>query len=201
MPRYQNLTYVCSITYMAVKPAIGAIYQDSNSIQFTVLDYNFAQFVITGSQAPALGSLTNISGAGDAAVILTASVGQDVTVGDLRIPAGGYKDTNVWIPNYAALGLAQSAVIPAYSPVILSQPISSTQVVAVPASVLGNYRVTIVAMVAPVTLLFNSASGGTPYVLPAGQKIVKECTARTINDISFTITGGAIAYLTIEEAT
>jgi hypothetical protein len=75
---YANSGYTYTVTAPTVNPTYGAIYKDSNNVQYTVLLYASLklyvyQATITGSP-PASGTLTKVSGTGDSTLTYSAFV-------------------------------------------------------------------------------------------------------------------------------
>jgi hypothetical protein len=115
-----------------------------------------------------------------------------VVVGDVRIEAGQTVNSRIWLPTPLPAGISKLSDIPFHNPVILSQ--AATGTVAVPASVIGNYKITVFCTTAGLTVKTDSATA-VARILGVGQTWEAICLSRTIDSLIFS--GGA-GYVTIE---
>lgn len=117
-----------------------------------------------------------------------------VVVGDIRIEAGQTIETRIWLPAPLPTGVVKLADAPFLDSVILSQTVASATV-AIPASVTGNYKISVYCSAGNTTIKTNSASA-VARVLGTGMTWEAICLSRTIDSLIFT---GGTAYLTVEK--
>jgi len=119
-----------------------------------------------------------------------------VVVGSIRIEPGQTVDSRIWLTTPLPTGIVKLADAPIFDVVVLSQKVTSTETIAVPASLETNYKVSVYCTAGDVTVQTDT-SASTGRVLGAGMLWEAICLQRTINSLIFTVSGGT-AYLTIE---
>lgn len=95
-------------------------------------------------------------------------------------------------------GVTQTAATPAYDPILVSQKVTTTQTITLPATAIGNHTISIYCSSGEVSVKFNSASA-TAFLLATGLLWSRQLTDRFVDSIIFTISSGT-AYLTIEKS-
>jgi hypothetical protein len=116
-----------------------------------------------------------------------------VVVGSIRIEPGQTVDSRIWLSTPLPAGISKLSDIPFHDSVILSQLAAGT--IAVPASVTGNYKITVFCTTTGLTIKTDSSSA-VARILAIGQAWEAICLSRTIDSLIFS--GGA-GYLTIEK--
>lgn len=107
------------------------------------------------------------------------------------------KETYQWLTTLPS-GVTKVSDLPMYDTVILSQKITSPTSVAIPASVKGNYKISIYPTTgAEATFKLNS-SDSTARVVGALDKFDLTCPSRIVDSIIFTAITGSV-YLTVEK--
>ena len=119
-----------------------------------------------------------------------------IVQGSLRFEPNDTLETVIWLSPLPS-GITLLADAPYYDPIIVSQAVSSTSTVTIPAVPTGAYKVSVYVTAGVVSLKLNSDSG-TARVLGVGMLFEAKCMARTINDLRFTISSGT-AYVTVEK--
>ena len=119
-----------------------------------------------------------------------------VVVGSIRIEPGQTVDSRIWLTTPLPAGITKLADAPIFDVVVLSQKITATDTVAVPASLETNYKVSVYCTAGDVTVQTDTAAS-TGRILGTGMVWEALCLQRTINSLIFTVSGGT-AYLTIE---
>lgn len=106
------------------------------------------------------------------------------------------KTINQWIGTLPS-GVTKVADAPYYSPVISSAKLTTTTTVTVPATVTGNYKISVYCNSVEVSVKINSSSAEAK-LLGAGESYEITCLSRIVDNIIVTISGG-VAYVTISK--
>jgi len=120
-----------------------------------------------------------------------------VVVGSVRIEPGQTVDSRIWLVTPLPTGITKLADAPIFDNVILSQKITAGVTVPVPATVDGNYKISVFCTAGDVTVQTDTTDS-TGRILGAGMLWEAICLPRTINSLIFVVSGGT-AYLTIEK--
>jgi len=125
------------------------------------------------------------------------NTGSDVVVvGSIRIEVGQAVDSRIWLTTPLPTGITKLADAPIFDVVVLSQKVTSTETIAVPASLETNYKIGVYCTAGEVAIQTDT-SASTSRLLGLGMKWEAICLQRTINSLIFTVSSGT-AYLTIE---
>lgn len=119
-----------------------------------------------------------------------------VEVQGIRIEPGETVTTKQWIATLPEDVTKVTDLPLAHTP-ILSAVYTSSGSVGIPASVVGNYLVSIFADTGEVTVKFSS-SDNTSWYIAEGQGMAFTCLTRTIDSIIYTVGAGGKVYITVE---
>ena len=115
----------------------------------------------------------------------------------IRFDPGQTKTSHVWLVTPLHADIVKLTDAPIFDVVILSQKITAGVTVAVPASVVTNYKINVYCTAGDVTIK-TDITDAVARTLGAGMEWGAICLQRTINSLIFTVSGGT-AYLTIEK--
>ena len=119
-----------------------------------------------------------------------------VDVEGIRIEPGQTVETYQWIGTLPS-GVTKVSDAPFANTPILSAVYTSSGTYSIPATVKGNYLISIFADTGEVTAKFSS-SDNTAYYIAEGQGISITCLTRTVDSIIYTVAEGGKVYITVE---
>jgi hypothetical protein len=119
-----------------------------------------------------------------------------VDIEELHLDPLETKTTYKWLTVLPS-GVTKLADAPFTNTPIYSAALTTSGSYSIPASVKGNYLISVYADTGEVTVKFSS-SDNTPYYIAAGQGIAITCLSRTVDSIIYTVAGGGKVYITVE---
>jgi hypothetical protein len=120
-----------------------------------------------------------------------------VELDGIRIEPGQIVTTEKYIQKALPANVTLVDAVGFYDPTLLSQKVTSTSTVSVPAGLVGNYRIIIFCLSGEVTVKANAATA-TARFMCAGDRLEWLCTSRVIDNVILTI-ATAVVYVTIEK--
>jgi len=217
MPTYLNANLIItSLTYASVQPAQNAVYKDTGGISYTIIAVQgagaSAQYAVTtlgyNNLDPKLGTLTKVSGTGDATVTLKAYVQNAVSIiGFTRIEPGQTVATGEYLLNLP-WDVVQTSASPYMDTMIYSAKLTGTTTVNIPTTVvdsssgltiplLTNYKFRAYVGLGECSIQLNNVAAVSRYVgLYDTYEIF--CSTRMVNSVILTISSGTV-YVSIEK--
>ena len=125
----------------------------------------------------------------------TNTTSQDISAGGHLVPAKESITIAEYIQSLPA-GITENTTVGYIDPILLSQKVTSTSTVTVPATT-SAYEVKLVCSAGDATIKFNSDSA-TGKLIVSGETYSYRCFTRVIDDVRFTITSGTV-YMTVSK--